>query len=228
MSYFNGPPIITSGLVFTIDAADKNSYVGSGSTWLDLSNNRNNVSLFNSPSFNTSNGGSLTFVSASATYGEFSGSVNNFISGSLELWVKYNSVGDSAANQIFARRNTNAGTFTIIKTGADLITFNLRTNNGLTLTAISSTTTITSNWTLITATYNGTTQALYLNSQLSNTSSVSGLIDTTGTLLYNIGRNVTGLNYSNVNIGIIRLYNRALSATEVQLNYNSMKSRYGL
>lgn len=227
MSYFNGPPIITSGLVFTIDAADKNSYVGSGSTWRDLSSNINNVSLINSPAFSGSNGGSLTFVSASATYAEFSGSVNNFATGSVEVWIRYRTPTDNVNAQMFARRNTNAGTFNLSKTGTNLFAFLLRTNNGATQTTVLSTGTATSDWTLLTATYNGSVQALYVNGTLNNTGSVSGTIDTTGTLLYNIGRNTNGLAASNVNFASVKLYNRVLNATEVQLNYNSMKSRYG-
>ena len=32
-----GPKIVTDGLVLSLDAADKNSYPGSGTTWYDLS-----------------------------------------------------------------------------------------------------------------------------------------------------------------------------------------------
>ena len=31
-----GPPIVTDGLVFYVDAANKQSYPGSGTTWTDL------------------------------------------------------------------------------------------------------------------------------------------------------------------------------------------------
>jgi len=39
MSYNTGPKIVTDGLVLCLDAADKNSYPGTGSTWYDLSGN---------------------------------------------------------------------------------------------------------------------------------------------------------------------------------------------
>lgn len=35
MSLAHSPRIITDGLVFCVDAADKKSYIGSGSTWTD-------------------------------------------------------------------------------------------------------------------------------------------------------------------------------------------------
>ena len=36
--YFS-PRIVTSGLTLALDAADKNSYPGTGTTWRDLSEN---------------------------------------------------------------------------------------------------------------------------------------------------------------------------------------------
>lgn len=44
MSNNYGPRIVTNGLVLAFDAADKNSYPGSGNIWYDLINS-NNVSL---------------------------------------------------------------------------------------------------------------------------------------------------------------------------------------
>ena len=38
MAYNTGPKIVTDGLVLCLDAADRNSYPGSGNTWYDLNN----------------------------------------------------------------------------------------------------------------------------------------------------------------------------------------------
>ena len=61
MSYQTGPRIVTNGLVFCVDAADTNSYPGSGTTWFDLSGNGNNGTLNNGPTFNSANRGSIVF-----------------------------------------------------------------------------------------------------------------------------------------------------------------------
>ena len=42
-----GPKTVTNGLVLCVDAADKNSYIGSGTTWTDVSGNGNNGTLTN-------------------------------------------------------------------------------------------------------------------------------------------------------------------------------------
>ena len=53
--------IVTDGLILALDAADKNSYPGSGTTWTDLSGNGNNGTLTNGPTFSSANGGSIVF-----------------------------------------------------------------------------------------------------------------------------------------------------------------------
>jgi len=56
-----GPRIVTSNVVLALDAADRNSYPGSGTLWKDLSGNRNHGTLVNGPTFSDSNGGSIVF-----------------------------------------------------------------------------------------------------------------------------------------------------------------------
>ena len=51
MGIARGPKIVTSGLVLALDAADKLSYRGSGTTWRDLSGNNNTGTLTNGPTF---------------------------------------------------------------------------------------------------------------------------------------------------------------------------------
>ena len=42
-----GPKIVEDGLVFCVDAANKRSYPGAGTTWTDLSKQENNGTLTN-------------------------------------------------------------------------------------------------------------------------------------------------------------------------------------
>jgi hypothetical protein len=58
MGFGNGPRIVTDGLVLSLDAGDRNSYPGSGTTWNDLTGNGNDGTLVNGLTFNSSyNGG---------------------------------------------------------------------------------------------------------------------------------------------------------------------------
>ena len=62
MAFGNGPQIVTNGLVLNLNAADLNSYPGSGTSWYDISGNSKTGTLTNSPSF-TSNGPTSYFSS---------------------------------------------------------------------------------------------------------------------------------------------------------------------
>ena len=55
MAIKRGPKIITNGLVLALDAADKNSYTGTGTTWTDLSGNNYNFTLSNANVWTTYN-----------------------------------------------------------------------------------------------------------------------------------------------------------------------------
>jgi hypothetical protein len=58
---FQGQQIITNGLVLNLDAANKDSYPGTGTTWTDLSGNGYNGTLVNGPSFlSNQNGGIIS------------------------------------------------------------------------------------------------------------------------------------------------------------------------
>lgn len=63
MAFGNGPRIVNNGLLLCLDASDRNSYPGSGTTWFDVSGNKN-CGLANSPAFDPTNGGSIVFDGA--------------------------------------------------------------------------------------------------------------------------------------------------------------------
>ena len=64
------PSIVTDGLVLCLDAANKRSYPGTGTVWTDLAED-NDLTLHNSPTFQTNNGGRFQF-DGTDDYGQFS------------------------------------------------------------------------------------------------------------------------------------------------------------
>jgi len=88
--------------------------------------------------------------------------------------------------------------------------------------------TITLNtWFHICNVYNGTTAFLYLNGSLVASAAKSWNI---GSTIYDgkIGAQIEPQQYWNGNISDVRIYNRALPASEILAYYNYTKSRYGL
>ena len=57
---FANGKIVTDGLVLAINAADKNSYPGSGTTWTDISGNGRNNTLNGTVTLSQDNGGILS------------------------------------------------------------------------------------------------------------------------------------------------------------------------
>jgi hypothetical protein len=66
---------------------------------------------------------------------------------------------------------------------------------------------------------------LYLNSELVNTVSNSNNI---GTNSFRMGTNTVGTEVLNGKVPVLKLYNRALSATEITQNYRHYKTRFNL
>ena len=82
-------------------------------------------------------------------------------------------------------------------------------------------------WNIFSVTFNGVnTVTGYKNGILGNTSSSFDFSGLTGDLP--IGARPWSPYTQNFKLGYIRIYNRALSATEIQQNFNAIRGRYGL
>ena len=218
-----GTSISTNGLVMLVDAANPRSYPGSGTSWTDLSGNGNTFSLTGSPpSYNT--GGYFTFNSAitqSTSVASFSPTVSSY---SMICWI-YSTANHSAFNGICTGRiSTSAYGIGIgynvtnqlgYTWAADFNTYNWNSrliipNNQLSMVAISTT--------LSSAT-------LYLN----NAAATNAHTETSFTFPgITLGNDPTFTRYFNGNISGAQFYNRALSPTEIQQNFNAYRGRYGL
>jgi hypothetical protein len=81
-------------------------------------------------------------------------------------------------------------------------------------------------WHHVVATYDGTTLRLYRNGvQLNSTTSTGNITNTSKTL--EIGRRGGG-SYFNGRLNGQKVYNKALSASEIQQNFNALKGRFGI
>ena len=176
-----GPKVVTDGLVLALDAADRNSYPGSGTAWTDLSGRGNNGTLVNGVGYNSANFGSLSF-DGSNDY--VSGSIPTLNNWSMCLWYLSTDITSQSVFYPFS------GT-----TGANGLgfggTFDVNTNNrwyffdGTNNSFSNSNTAVTTNvWYYLVVTKSSTTYNLYTNGSLS--------LNTTGADLsltqYNLGR----------------------------------------
>ena len=108
MASFAGPNLINDSLMLSLDAANTNSYPGSGTTWFDMSDKGNNGTLQNGAVFDSGNKGTISLdgtndridVAYSPTL-EFS---NGLISS--EIWVYVDSLSNSFP--LIAKRGNGA------------------------------------------------------------------------------------------------------------------------
>ena len=219
MSIYGGPDIVTDGLVLHLDAANRKSYPGSGSTWYDLSGNGNNGTL-SYPTYTNTNYGSFNFDYINDYV--YCGQVLNNVAYTKMAWFRPE--GTSANIISGGGESTHAfwmgGTTTTLSSGHNsswnLVSY--RPNNPGDML---------NKWWFGATTFSSSIgHRLYLNgiqvSSSSNTTTVNG----NGTV--RIGSYGDAGNLFDGDIPMVLIYNRFLSANEVQQNYNALKGRYGL
>lgn len=249
MSTIGGPEIITDGLILHLDAANKKSYPGSGTTWNDLSGNGYDGTLTNGPTFDSGNGGSIVF-DGSNDYVEIpNNSGYATTSGSIEYWVNavdqrgFILYGGTSTSQnfyilhgnstsgfadesigLFARNTSTLGYSSYYRNGESWLINEDWVQIVHTLDGISNKTYI-----------NGSSVSVtYVNPSISYTSTPSSTqtgfwLDTISTGALRIGGRYTAsaLPYKG-KFSILRIYKDPLTDNDVLQNYNAVKSRFGL
>jgi len=254
MSYYNGPTIVTNGLVLYLDAANNKSYPGSGTVWRDLSGNNENFTLYNSPSFSNNYGGELLFSGAN-DYARIttSNSVDSAASnGTIELWFRTisSTIGGNYARLVSFSDATGTGSDTtstqgtnrdyidylclVKNAGAESLAVWYKNNP----TAFGPATLVNTNSyfnaVLTWSTSGGNmTFNFYLNGSNTNTSTVAQSGYSTNATTITLGQNCAGaltnpLENSSCAFSSFKLYSRALTASDILQNYNATKTRFGL
>jgi hypothetical protein len=211
MALHYSPRIITDGLILHWDPADKNSYPGSGTTIYDLTGNGYNGTLYNGVSFNSANKGVL----------EFDGTNDIVLGGPNMASSNYTIMGVARyvtiTGRVIAGTNNNwllghwAG-YTNDHYAEGWVYYNPTIQN--------------TNWAVYAGSGNPTADSyqFYMNNALlaSNNSGAQGPNG------ISLGAGGGGYEYSNAQTGPILLYNRVLTPDELTINYNSLKTRFGL
>jgi len=233
MSTLNGGPgnIVTNGLVLYLDAANYLSYTSGSTTWNDLSGNNNSGSLVNGPTFSSTNAGYIVFdgvddyvsVQKQTTF-------VNASQFTLMAWMKRRTVGSKVMCYQGADVNNDVA-LELWNDGAAYFEVGNNTNSYATIGNTST------NWQYLTMVFDGTQTGnsnrlkCYINGSLLSVTYNGTIPSTSGpsNSVFSIG-NTQGLggNYSDGNISVVQIYNRALSAQEVLQNYNAIKGRFGL
>jgi len=209
------PRIVRDGLVLALDAADKNSYPGSGTTWYDLSGNGNHATLYNGPTFSTSNIGCFTFDKS-----------NDYADVSLNLRTSNNTM------MIIGRYVTLTGRMLGgISNNYLCGTWNTYTNQFFGEGWISGPYGYQdTNWHIYHGSTNNGGSGTPNGTQFYNngTGLVTGGSGGYGPNGIRIGSDGVYNEYANCQVAYVAAYNRCLTREEILQNYNAFKTRFGV
>ena len=223
MSISYNSSIVTSGLVFCLDAANLRSYPGTGTTVYDATTTQPNNSLQNGTTYSSS--GYWTFDGVD----DYIGGANlttTLSGGTMEIWTYINAIN---RNQGFFTLNTGAGTYiNFWMPSTNNMRWEVIGTTGSSYSTINATTIATTGvWYHFVGTFNGTTTTIYVNGTAETTQTMTNQPTGSYTAPVSVGRYDASYPSSS-RISIARFYNTALSAAQVQQNFNATRGRYGI
>lgn len=230
--YYTSFVPLPSSLLVYLDSGNPNSYSGSGSTWFDLTNNNNDATLVNSPTYSSSNGGILQFDDASLEYATIP-NIGNLSNWSVEVWFRLTSPLTGKVTSIISNQ------FDLV----DKLNFSIGTNNQPTnanLTSgfydgswrnVTGVVPNTNTWYQVVGTYDGSTIRQYVNGVASG-----GTLNYVGTpqsggeirMMRRWDLTVQQSNLVDGDLAIVKIYNTAISSSEVLQSFDNNKTRFGI
>jgi hypothetical protein len=207
-----GPSIITDKLILHLDAANPESYPGSGTTWTDLNSKSYSGTLVNDPIFNRANAGTFLFNGTDEYVSFINDPLSSFTELTFDCWFKLDPT------------ETNA--FLI---SSDTLRLYLEDSNTWYInpsftTGKSFTWTFNSNWNNIIVTANSSAITGYINGIAANITT-GGALGSQSNMVIG-GRDFDS--YIKGNMATVKIYNKVLTQAEATQNYNALKGRFGL
>ena len=244
MALHHNPRIVTSGLVLALDAADKNSYPGSGTTWYDLSGQDNHVTLYNTPTYsngtisgngtneygrttNTLDLSGLSAITVISAWKQTSTTAGGMVYEHTVNWNSTNDYSGVSYGGFGLATNTN-GSNTIANVNHHQLRGNVNYGGS---NATSPNTAAFQQYATVHnfAAAGGSETLVYINGAFVEDSYTN--TDNTATFgddyLYLWSRGGT-TSWSANSLAYLLIYNRALTASEITQNHYAHRSRFGL
>ena len=218
MANLYGPRIVTGDMLIYLDAGNKKSYPGSGTTWYDLSGNNRNFTLVG----NLTHGGfyfdgfgaNTEYVTGSG----YSHRTNNF---TYSFWMMWDAAADYD---------------TLVENGVWADTFLLRFQNstgiavyaeGIYYQSLDFVPSV-STWHNIVFRRSGTTMDLFVDNTYKDSVTFNADHNLAQTIMHLMKSTHSVSNNTNGKLSTFQIYTRDLSNSEITQNYNALKGRFGL
>jgi hypothetical protein len=224
------PAIVTNGLVLNLDAGFTPSYPTTGTTWYDVSSSGSNGTLTNGPTFSSSGGGSIVFDGVDDTCPVNNQTFNSTIGSSFTI------------ETVFKRNSATPGIYKLLylmgsggSTNARIaFWFDNNSNGSMAInyyTAAGFDPYINLSSQLLDTNFHHAVQVvdkstLQMTGYFDGVNKGSGAIESSSTSSTTF--TIAGTLACPATVALVRIYNRALSQSEITQNYNAQKSRFGL
>ena len=236
MPVAGGPFIQKTGILLEVDAADKTSYSGTGTTWINQITPGTFNGTLNNVTFNSSDANGALVFTGSNTFVDF-GNLGSSLTSSFSFQVAFKPA-PTASGQPYtilsyaSASATSSFTFKLDYTSSNqtvvLTTFS-NTGSQNIVYALSASV-ASGSWNIVHGTFGSRTAALYVNGFL------NGGVRVTGSVVgYNTSNRLyAGLNFGSTSgyysgsIANVTVNTSELSPSNVNTNYNAIASRFSL
>lgn len=224
MGLNHSPKIVTDGLVMHLDAENIKSYPGSGASWYDLSQSKYIQSLVGGAALTTVDSVKCIDTASVGKYTVVSSSGYVFPANHTMIsWAR--PLSDAQVGDWRTLWRTTPDDHTIlIQDTTNLIGYYDNNVAGFVSYGLNAGTIgIENKWTMFTVVASSGSSTLYINDG-THTGTVAYTASGTSHYLFGAAGSSQPFGY----IATGSLYNRALSFSEIQQNYNALKGRFGL
>lgn len=225
------PQFITGGALFILDASDRRSYPGEGTTWFDLSGNNRNFTLVNGPAYSGADGEYINF-DGSNDYASLPYDAElNATTWSVLVWVRLNANPDGNDAILIRNYPPTIQYYLDCRGNFQFGSYSDSTpNNDINVQSTTSCNSSNGVWRYIVGTWDGSDLALFVNGtrEAKAAKTWGNHTSTAGMTLGALPISGSYQRHTNMRLGMVALYNRALTDAEVFTNYYATRGRFGL
>ena len=236
MSTKYNPSIVRDNLILYVDAGNSKSYPGSGTIWKDLSGRGHHMTLNNGPTFNSNFGGYLDFDgtndSATVEIGNLAGTTKD---ATISIWMDGDYNNSTHKGLIgFRQSGNNNGFFILRLVTSGRLEMRLANSGGQfdVKDATNSTPLVNTNvWCNLCLTYSNSNTLItgYYNGKKLGSTTTNATAFQSNMKSFSIARSSHSTGHmSDMKVSSAMLYEKCLSASEVQQNFDAHKGRFGI